>query len=125
MLDIGYLFACASIVGYISSRILTRIFTFDKTSYDLSSYGKIKLGMEIICEIAIIGVVIYISRQFVQALPFPFDGSKGWGYPKGFSGYRHKKLREWENPYPIAFFILFYQDSLKAKITYFTEICNL
>ena len=74
---------------------------------------------------AIIGVVIYASRQLVQALPFPLDGNKGWGYPKGFSGFRHKKLREWENPYPIAFFIIFYQDSLKAKITYFTEICNL
>ena len=35
---------------------------------------------------------------------------------------RSKKLREWENPYPIAFFIIFFQDNLRAKISYFTEI---
>jgi hypothetical protein len=54
--------------------------------------------------------------------PFLFDGNKGWNPPQGFVGFRHKKLREWENPYPIAFFIILFQDSLKAKIAYFTEL---
>lgn len=122
MLDIGYLFAAASVVGYIVARILAHTFTFDKNNYEKNTKGKIKLATEIILEMAIIGIIIYASRQIIQALPFPLDGNKGWNPPEGFVGYRHKKLREWENPYPIAFFIILFQDSLKAKIAYFTEL---
>jgi len=125
MIDIGYLFMAASVVGYISARILSRIFKFDKTKYEKNTKGKIKLALEILIEMAIIGIVIYASRQLIQALPFAFDGYKGWNPPVGFVGFRHKKLREWENPYPIAFFIILFQDSLKAKIAYFTELNKL
>ena len=55
-------------------------------------------------------------------LPFPLDENKGWVPPSGFVGFRHKKLRKLENPYSIAFFIILFQDSLKAKISYFTEL---
>ena len=122
MLDIGYLFFTSSVIGYISARLLSHFFRFDKSKYEKNIKGKIKLGLEIMIEMAIIGVVIYASRQIIQALPFPFDGHKGWNPPDGFVGFRHKKLREWENPYPIAFFIILFQDSLKAKIAYFTEL---
>ncbi len=128
MLDIGYLFAAASVVGYISARILSKIFKFDKNKYKKDKDGKVlpkykaKLGLEILVEMAIIGITVYASRQITQLLPFPMDGWKGWNPPEGFVGFRHKKLREWENPYPIAFFIIFFQDNLRAKISYFTEI---
>lgn len=125
MIDIGYLFMAASVVGYISARILSHIFKFDKSKYEKNTKGKIKLALEILIEMAIIGIVIYASRQLIQALPFAFDGYKGWNPPVGFVGFRHKKLREWENPYPIAFFIILFQDSLKAKIAYFTELNKL
>lgn len=128
MLDIGYLFAAASIVGYISARILSKIFKFDKKKYKKDKDGKVlpkykaKLGMEILVEMAIVGITVYASRQIIQLLPFPMDGWKGLNPPAGFVGFRHKQLREWQNPYPIVFFIIFFQDSLKAKISYFTEI---
>lgn len=124
MLDIGYLFIISSIIGYIIARILAYLFTFDKESYDTNTMGKFKLSLEIIFEMALIGIIIYASRQIIQALPFPLDGFKGWGYPAGFSGFRHKMLREWQNPFPIAFFIILFQDSLRAKISYFTELNN-
>ncbi len=122
MLDIGYLFAAASVVGYIVARTLSNIFKFDKNNYEKNTKGKIKLATEIILEMALIGIIIYASRQIIQALPFPLDGNKGWNAPQGFVGFRHKKLREWENPYPIAFFIILFQESLKAKIAYLTEL---
>jgi len=125
MIDIGYLFASASIVGYIIARILSNLFKFDKNNYEKNTKGKIKLATEIILEMALIGIIIYASRQIIQALPFPLDGNKGWNPPAGFVGFRHKKLREWKNPYPIAFFIILFQDSLKAKIAYFTELTKL
>lgn len=122
MIDIGYLFITASVVGYISARILSHIFKFDKTKYEKNTKGKIKLALEILIEMGIIGIVIYVSRQFIQALPFAFDGYKGWNPPIGFLGFKHKKLSEYTNPYPIAFFIILFQDSLRQKIAYFTEL---
>jgi hypothetical protein len=129
VVDIAYLFGASSIIGYIIARILSKIFIFDENKYKdkngkVTLEGKIKLGIEIICEMALIGVCIYAARQIVQILPFPLDGWKGVETPDGFSGYQHKKLREWQNPYPIAFFIVLFQDHLKAKISYFTKINN-
>jgi hypothetical protein len=124
IVDIGYLFAAASVIGYISARILAHTFKFDKSRYEKNAKGKFKLAFEIIFEMSLIGMVVYASRQVIQALPYPLDGNKGWNPPEGFVGFRHKKLREWENPYPIAFFIILMQDSLKAKIAYFTELNN-
>jgi hypothetical protein len=129
VVDIAYLFATSSIIGYIIARILSRIFIFDENNYkdkdgNVTFKGKAKLGLEIICEMAIIGVCIYAARQIVQILPFPLDGWKGINTPDGFSGYQHSKLREWQNPYPIAFFIILFQEHLKSKIAYFTQINN-
>ena len=122
IIDIGYIFAASSIVGYIAARILSKIFSFDKKNYKKNIYGKIKLAFEILIEMAIIGIIVYIARQFVQALPFPFDGWKGYNSPDGFTGFKHTNLKELQNPYPLAFFIIFFQESLKNKILYFTEL---
>ena len=122
MVDIGYLFAMSSILGYIVARILSGIFKFNKTNYEKNTKGKFKLFVEIFLEMALIGIIIYACRQIIQALPFPLDGNKGWNSPQGFVGFRHKKLREWENPFPIAFFIILFQDALKSKIAYITEL---
>jgi hypothetical protein len=129
MIDIAYLFGSSSIIGYIVARILSNMFVFNENNYKdkegkVTLKYKFKLGFHIIGEMAIIGICIYISRQIIQLLPFPLDGWKGFGTPEGFLGYKHKKLREWENPYPIAFFIILFQDHLKAKIAYFTKINN-
>ena len=122
ILDIGYIFAASSVVGYISARLLSKVFTFDKKNYQKNIYGKIKLAFEILIEMAIIGVIVYISRQFIQELPFPFDGWMGYNAPVGFTGFKHQNLKELQNPYPIAFFIIFFQENLKNKILYFTEL---
>jgi hypothetical protein len=122
IIDVGFLFASASAFGYISARILSKVFKFNKKHYSKNKVGKFKLAFEILVEMAIIGMTVYATRQIIQAIPFAFDGWKGWSPPKGFLGFRHKKLREWENPYPIAFLILLFQDNLKAKINYFTEL---
>ena len=122
MIDIAYLFILASIVGYIISRILSRSFKFDPKNYPNTPAGKRKLAIEIVLEIGLIGIAIYLSRQLVQLAPFPFEGSKLWNPPKNWVGYRHKTLREWENPFPIPFFIILFQDSLRAKIVYFTKL---
>ena len=124
MLDIAYLFAGASIVGYTSGKLLSNLFKFDKSKYEKNIKGKTKLAIQILLEMALIGIVIYASRQIIQAMPFPFDGWKGLNPPENFKGYNHKSLKEYANPPAISFFIILFQDSLKAKIAYFTELNN-
>ena len=113
LVDIAYIFVASSIVGYISARLLARIFKFDKSKYEKTTEGKIKLAFEILLEIAIIGVIFYLARQIIQALPFPFDGWKGIDSPSSFKGYNHKSLKEYSNPFPIAFFIMLFQNNLR------------
>jgi hypothetical protein len=128
MLDISYLFTISSILGYIIARILSRVFKFDKNKYKKDENGnvlpkyKALLGLEILVEMSIIGIILYIARQFIQISKFPLDGWKGWNAPAGFGGFQHTKLKELQNPFPISFFILFFQDNFKAKIVYFTQI---
>ena len=127
MLNIAILFICASLVGYIIARILGKTFKFNPKNYQdkdgvVTPAGKRKLAIEILLEMGLIGICIYLARQIIQLMPFPFEGSKLWNPPKNWVGYRQKSLREWENPYPIAFFIILYQDSLKSKIVYFTQL---
>ncbi len=131
MIDIAFIFVVASVIGYTIARILARIFVFDKDSYTKDEKGevvlkcKLKLGMQILFEMGLIGVILYLSRQILQMIPFPFDGWKGINPPSGFTGYVHTKLREYGNPMPIAFFILLFQNQFRNKVLYFTEINNL
>lgn len=124
LIDIGYIFMISSVIGYIFGRLLSKIFKFDKTKYKNTKLDKFKLFIDILVEIAIIGIIIYLARQFIQVTPFPFNGWKGLDPPSDFKGYKHSSLKEYSNPYPIAFFIILFQDSLKAKIMYFTELMH-
>ena len=116
LLTIGYLFAGASVVGYVIARFLSKIFKFDKRNYEKNFKGKLKLATEIVLEMILIGIIFYLARQITQSLPFPLEGYKGWNPPSDFAGFKQSRLKEWQNPYPLAFFIIFFQDSLKAKI---------
>jgi len=128
ILDIAYLFTIASLVGYVIARILSKLFKFDKNKYKKDENGnvlpkyKVLLGLEILIEMAVIGIILYLARQIIQSSSFPLDGWKGWNAPSGFMGFQHTKLKELQNPFPISFFVLFFQDNFKAKIIYFTQI---
>ena len=125
MADIALLFILSGVLGYIVAVGLSNFFVYKEENYSNTKTGMGKLIMEILLEFALIGILIYASRQLIQAIPSPFDGMKGLCVPKGFNGFIHKKLREWENPYPIAFFIILFQDSLRNKIKLLTKYLGL
>ena len=66
MVDIGYLFAMSSILGYIVARILSGIFKFNKTNYEKNTKGKFKLFVEIFLEMALIGIIIYACKLYFE-----------------------------------------------------------
>ena len=125
MLDIGYIFVIGSIVGIIFVKMFSNFMYFDNTDiegnkkkYPNNRSGKLRLVGEITLEVAMYGIVLYIMRQFIQAVPWPFDGWKGLNPPSGFKGYDHYKNSESKNPWSLGFFFFIYQNSLKNKIDY-------
>ena len=131
MLDIGVLFAIGSAIGYIFGQLLSKLFKFDNTKqtdrdkYCNTAKGRARLITRIILEISFMGIIMYIARQFIQLLKWPFDGYMGINPPSGFKGYDHDKVPESTNPFPIMFFIIYYNTSLKNKIAYLNELMNI
>jgi hypothetical protein len=125
MVDIGSIFMSSGVLGYVIALGLNKVLNYHEENYKNNFQGIFKLATEILLELGLIGILLYVTRQFVQTIPFLFDGWKGFCTPKGFKGYNHKKVREWENPYPIAFFVILFQDSLKNKIHLLTRYLKL
>ena len=128
IIDIGVMFTISSIIGYIFGQLLSKMFVFDnnkesdRKKYSNTGAGKRKLIGQILLEISITGIIMYLARQFIQVVPWPFDGFMGINPPKSFKGYDHNLLAESRNPFPLGFFIMYYNDSLKNKVAYFTEL---
>jgi hypothetical protein len=122
MLDIGVMFTIGALIGYIFGKWFSKRFVFDKTKYNRTPAGKRKLIFQILLEISLMGMLMYVARQFIQMIPWPFDGFMGINPPASFKGYDHSRVAEGKNPFPIGFFILYYNDSLKSKIVYLGEL---
>jgi hypothetical protein len=122
ILDISYIFIISALIGYIFARILSNLFPFNQESYTPNFKGKFKLAIEILLEFALIGVLIYIGRNLLEKIPFVFDGAKGINAPKEFKGFQHDKVKEVGDSRIIAFIIIMFQDSLRAKLAYFAKL---
>jgi len=109
IIDIGYitvLYIIFSIgFAYITDKAMGK---FDEKKHKNKS--KMRLTIELICEMWIYGVFIYIVRNLVGLIPFPLDG---------YHGFEHKRLKELTNPAVFTFTYIFFSDYLKTKLTYF------
>ena len=107
MLDIGIITILFFITGYLSSYGVNKIYTdFDPAN----TYNKGVLFLEILSQLFLIGINIYIIRNLIQIIPFPLDG---------IYGYKHNKVIELTTGgVALGFGVFFAQDSLKAKLSY-------
>ena len=127
-LNIATMFTISSFIGFIFGQLLSKMFVFDnkkdsdRLKYSKTGAGKRKLVGQILLEISITGIIMYFARQFLQIVPWPFDGFMGINPPSSFKGYDHDKVAESKNAFPLGFFIMFYNDSLKNKVAYLTEL---
>ena len=68
------------------------------------------LFIEIILQLFAIGIVAYILRNIVSAIPFPLDG---------VAGYNHSRLKELDGGEIMPLILILFQKNLFEKITYF------
>jgi hypothetical protein len=107
-LDISYLTVIFFTFGFIISMILDKHFgKFNSEEADKKS--TLRLLVEIVLHVCLLGVIIYAVRNIVEKIPSPFEGKYG---------FQHKKLKELGNASVFIFFLMFYQKHLQEKMNY-------
>jgi len=111
IIDIGYITVLyilfSMIFAYITDKIMGK---FDEKKQQKKS--KTQLTIELVCEMWVYGIFIYIVRNLVELIPFPLDG---------YHGFEHKRVKELTTAIPAVFtftYILF-SDYLKNKLAFF------
>lgn len=107
ILDIGLLTVLYFSLGYIFSWLINKIYSnFDP----YNNPTKILVFLEVCGQIFIIGILVYLLRNFINLIPFPLDG---------VYGYQHTRVRELTSGgIAVAFGIFYAQENIKAKLNY-------
>jgi hypothetical protein len=110
ILDMGYLTVLYFLSGYIVSHYVNKLYgTFDPKK----QHNKIKLLIQIILQLFIVGVLFYIIRNIIQLIPFPLDG---------ISGFEHIRVKEFHTGgIALTFGMFNAQTNLKDKMNYFLD----
>jgi hypothetical protein len=108
IVDIGYLtviyFFFAFAIGVSLDRAIGE---FDPAEADKKTTGR--LSAECIAHIYLCGVVVYLTRNVVERVPFPLDG---------VAGFVHGKVKELTNAAVFTFVFMYYQKNLRDKLIY-------
>ena len=108
MIDIGFITTIYFIMGSIVANIITAY----QKKFDSKESDKNTLIKNIFCLIILIwinGVLIYIARNLIELIPYPFDN---------FFGFQHKKVKELGAATAFTFVLLYYQPNLNNMMKY-------
>lgn len=108
MIDIGFITTIYFIMGAIVANMITGFQTkFDSKESDKNTLLKNILSLVIL--IWINGVLIYIARNIIEFIPYPFDN---------YFGFQHKKVKELGAATAFTFVLLYYQPNLNNMMKY-------
>ena len=107
MLDIGVLTILYFTLGYIFSWLINKMYyNFDPKTAPM----KFLVFLEVCGQLFIIGVLVYIIRNFIELIPFPLEG---------VYGYQHRMVRElYSGGVALAFGVFYAQENIKEKLNY-------
>ena len=108
MIDIGFITTIYFLLGAIVANIITNFQTkFNSVEEDKNTV--IHSSLNLILLIWINGVLIYIARNLVELIPYPFDN---------LFGFEHKKVKELGAATAFTFVLLYYQPNLNDIMKY-------
>lgn len=110
IIDIVYVTTLNFILGYYTTVALDKFnnAVFGKVE-DEVKYSKRLIMFQVLCQMAITGILLYIEANIVAAIPFPLDN---------IDGYKHSKLTELGGRSLLGVFLLTYQKNLQSRISY-------
>ena len=109
--DIGYV----TLLYFVLSLLFARIFNYFYDQKTIEEYHKMplwKLSIDTVTHIFLIGVIAYILRNVVGAIPSPLDG---------IAGFEHNRLKELHGDFILAILLFMFQKSLHNKIAVFAK----
>ena len=105
ILAIGYVTVINMFIALFCAKVT------DKYSRKIKlNKNKLFLTIEIILMIWIYGVMIYVVRNIVKIIPFPFDG---------YYGFNHSTLKELNSSYIFTFVYIIFCGYFKNKLYYY------
>jgi len=108
VIDIAYIFSFYAASGFFLSLLLDKLFPqFDEAYYKNKKPGKILAN--ILLHFSIIGIIVYLTKNLFELIPFPLNG---------IYGYEHKKLKELKEALPLVYTIIYFQHSLRSKLLF-------
>jgi hypothetical protein len=108
MIDIGFITTIYFIMGAIVANMITGFQNkFDSKESDKNTLLKNIFSLVIL--IWINGVLIYIARNVIEFIPYPFDN---------YFGFQHKKVKELGAATAFTFVLLYYQPNLNNMMKY-------
>lgn len=115
LIDICYLTTIYFLIGISIAKIMDKVIgEFDKKKE--KNKHIIRIIMETILFLSIIGILIYILRNIVERIPFPLDG---------LYGFNHMKVKEIHGGIILVFSLLYFQKYLRDKLNYLFSRINL
>jgi predicted PurR-regulated permease PerM len=108
IIDIGFI----TIIYFIMGAVFAFIITNFQDTFDSKKYDKKTLITSIFILIIIIwidGVLIYIARNLIEFIPYPFDN---------LFGFDHKRVKELGATTAFTFVLLYYQPNLTNLTIY-------
>ena len=106
ILDIGYITVIYFTLGFLISVGISKLLG-DFNAEVENKKSTLRLFLEIVGHIWLIGVLVYIARNVVELIPFPLNG---------VLGFEHKRVKELGNAAVFTFVLLFFQAQLRSKL---------
>jgi hypothetical protein len=111
LIDIGLVTVYFFVLGIVVAKVFDYAYgDFNADNY--KDYSNIRLFIEIVLHLFLLGVVAYVMRNIVELIPFPFEK---------FAGFRHERLKELEGGPVMAIVLILFQKNLQDKIAFFAK----
>jgi hypothetical protein len=115
IVDIGYITVLYIIMSLICAIITDKVMgEFDEKKEAQKPVWR--LTLEFILTIWLYGVLIYVVRNVIELVPFPFDG---------YHGFSHKKVKELNSAMVFTFTFVLFSKHLKAKLDFYYKFLKL
>ena len=96
------------VLGFLASLGLNHVLeVLDEAEDKYEKFSTARLGFEITLHVLVLALVFYFLRVLIRAIPFPWDGRRG---------YNHATLYEIDGGIVLIVVILFFQRRLIEKV---------